>query len=395
MKKNSLESNLKIMMILTVFGEPLFWGPILILTLQHLAHMSLREIFIIEATCVVICLIIDIPTGALSDIIGRKKVLIIAEIFLFFSFIFFALMTKVWHVWIGNLLWAVGAAFNSGTEQALIQETCLALEKEKDFYRIYSGKVRSYQLLLMAFCAPMATMFAETSLRLPLLLSLPTLVIPVVCVFFLTEPPQKKRELSGKKHFNQMIRGLRDLCRNPQILWITTNMCIIGLVSKIWFFNYNPYFEVVNLKMSEFGIIFFLLNMIAWFSSRYGHKIEKRMGNEKVVWILIPILGIPVLLMGLFPIPLMAYLVLFQNIIRGMYNPFINSMTEKFLKNETRATVLSVQSSIVSVMVAIGLWTFGEIIDKNGLLHSLVILGILAMIGHLILMINWPRLFLK
>jgi len=355
--------------------------------------MSLPEIYTLEAICVIICLIVDIPTGALSDIIGRKKMLIIGQIFLFISFLFFAFMAKSWHAYCANVLWAIGAAFKSGTDKALLQETCIALGKEKNFYRIYIGKAQGYRLLLMAICAPITTWLADSSLRLPLYVSIPSMIIPLFCVFKLSEPPREIRELTVREHVRQMNAGLKDTWKDNRILWIAAYTCIISVVSKIWFFNYNPYFEHVGLKISEFGIVFFFLNLIAWLSSRHGHMIEKKIGDKGVVWILIPMIGIPILLMGLFPVPVMAYTVLFQNVVRGMYSPFIDSLTEKFLRNETRATVLSVQSSIVYAAAAIGLWLFGVVVNEFELIKSLVFLGTVTLIGFCILMFFWSRLF--
>jgi MFS family permease len=393
--KQKLESNLKNIMVQNIFLEPFFWGPILILTLQNLAHMSLQEIYTLEAVAIIVCLIIDIPTGALSDIIGRKKMLIIAQLFLFVSFLFFAFMQNPIHAWCANILWAIGAAFKSGTDKALLQETCIALGKDKTFYRKYTGRAQGYRLLLMAISAPVTTWVASWDLRAPMYLSIPTLIIPLICVFRLTEPPREIRELTVREHTRQMKEGLKDVYKNNRIVWIIAYTCIISLTSKIWFFTYNPYCEEVGLKLSEFGLIFFFLNLVAWVSSRYGHVVENKIGDKGTMLILIPMIGIPVLLMGLIPLPFMAYMVLFQNIVRGMYGPFIDNVTERFLKNDTRATVLSVQSSVIYVVAAISLWLFGHVVDQTGLLMSLIILGTVTLGAYLVLMYYWPRLFKK
>lgn len=256
---NKLESNLKNMKIHTIFCEPFFWGPILIFTLQDLAHMSLQEIYTLEAVCILISFVIDIPTGALSDMIGRKKMLIIAQIFLFTSFLFFAFMQNPTHAWCANIFWGLGAAFKSGTDKALLQETCIALNKERSYYREYVGKAQGYRLLLMAFSAPIATWLASYDLRIPLYASIPTLIIPLVCVFRLTEPPREIKELHITDYFKQMKDGCKDVWKEKRIMWIIGYACIISIVSKIWFFSYNPYSEIVGVKISELGLVFFFL----------------------------------------------------------------------------------------------------------------------------------------
>lgn len=391
--KQKLEANLKNMMIYNIFCEPFFWGPILILTLQQLAHMTLEEIYTLEAMCIIIALFIDIPTGALSDMIGRKKMLIIAQILLFLSFLSFAFMEQPWHAWAANIFWGIGFAFKSGTDKALLQETCIALNKDRSYYRKYIGKAQGYRLLLMAICAPIATWLGSTDLRIALYWSIPTLIIPLVCVFLLSEPPREIKELTVKEHTKQMKNGLIDTCSSSRIIWITLYACILGATSKIWFFTYNPYCEEVGLKLNEFGILFLFINLVAWLSSIYGQRLEQKMGEKAVVYVLIPIIGIPILAMGMLPLPIMVYCVLFQNVIRGMSGPFIDGMTEKFLRNETRATVLSVQSSITYVFAASSLWIFGKIVAKQGLLESLITTGVTTLICFLGLMFFWKKVF--
>lgn len=389
-----LERNLKLMMVQSIFLEPLFWGPILILTLEKLAHMKLSEIYLQEAVCVILLLLIDIPTGALADIIGRRKMLVIGHSFMFVDFLFFAYMSEPWHAWVANILWVIGAAFRSGADKALIQESCIALGKDRSYYRKYSGKAQGLRMLLFAVCAPITSWVATYDLRLPLLMSIPFLVIPLITAFMLTEPPRDDvRELTTREHVAQMKQGLRDTIRDKRILWIMLYLCVIFVASKICFFAYNPYFEIVGLPLISFGWIFFALNVTAWLASHWGHKVEEKIGDKATVWLLIPLIGLPIIMMSLLPIPAMALMVVFQNIVRGMNGPFFDSMSEQYLRNSTRATVLSVQSSITSAVGSIGLLGFGFLVKSSGLLTSLLTLGIITLVCHLLLMRSWSKNF--
>ncbi len=389
-----LERNLKLMMVQSIFLEPLFWGPILILTLEKLAHMKLSDIYIQEAVCVMLLLVIDIPTGALADIVGRKKMLVIGHVFMFADFIFFAFMSEPWHAWVANILWAISAAFRSGADKALIQESCIALGRDRNYYRKYAGKAQGLRMLLFAVCAPITSWIATYDLRLPLLMSIPFLVIPLATAFMLTEPPRDNaKELTVSEHLAQMKEGLLDTVRDRRILWIMLYLCIISVASKIWFFAYNPYFERVGLPLISFGWIFFALNIIAWLASHWGHKAEQRLGDKATVWILIPLIGLPIIMMSLVPIPAMTLMVVFQNMVRGMYGPFFDSMSEQYLRNSTRATVLSAQSSMTSAAGSVGLLGFGLLIRHAGLLSSLLTLGIVTLVCHLMLMRSWNKHF--
>jgi predicted MFS family arabinose efflux permease len=209
----------------------------------------------------------------------------------------------------------------------------------------------------------------------------------------LNEPPRQIRELTAGEQMKQMRSGVQEVWNNKKILWLTGYACVIAVTSKIWFFMYNPYFELVGMKVSEFGYVFFTLNLLAWLSSHYGHALEKRIGDSGTVWMLVPTIGVPLLLMAFYPYPTMAYMVLFQNAVRGMYGPFFDSLTGKFLNDESRATVMSVQSSAVSVVASVGLWVFGFLVNSLGILSSLKVLGSIALLGYFFLMCFWTKLF--
>jgi predicted MFS family arabinose efflux permease len=357
--------------------------------------MSLAQIYTLEAVCTVFGLIVDIPTGALSDIVGRKKMLVTAQIIFFISFFGFVFLEQPWHAWVSNLLWMIALALKSGTDKALIQETCIALGKEEGYYRKFIGKNLGYKLFIAALCAPVTSWLASSDLRLPLYCSIPFLIIPLVCTFFFCEPPRQKREFTLRENLNQMGRGIKYVLNDGRIIWITMYTCVISTVSHIWFFTYNPYFEKVGMQIQDFGWVFFVLNLVAFISSYWGERVEKKIGYFGTMLILMPMMGIPLIFMGIFPIPIMAYCVVFQNVVRGMYAPFVDNLTSKFLNDETRATALSVQSSVVSSVGALSMWVFGLIIESHGLMNSLTLLGVVTIFTFIVLISFWFKLFDK
>ncbi|MEV6424125.1 MFS transporter [Streptomyces sp. NPDC051662] len=84
--------------------------------------MTLPEIAIIDSLALTLGLLIDIPTGFISDRFGRKLTLIGANIFQAASFLVFALSHDFWQFLIAAILLAVGFALSSGSEEAYIYE---------------------------------------------------------------------------------------------------------------------------------------------------------------------------------------------------------------------------------------------------------------------------------
>lgn len=376
---NEVEGNRNILLyrLYVIFNEPLFWGPILITSLQNLAHMSLPDIYYMEAVVLGLCVLLDIPSGALADVIGRKRTIIIGRIFLFGSVVFFTTMQSPAGAWTGNLLWAVGYTMQSGADTALLYDTLKEHGKEDQYKRI-EGQAVGARLILIACCSVLTGLLASVELRLPLWIGLPFTLIPLVAALFLKEP-RPTEHYSAEKQLAVLKQGAKFVLGSKEVRWMVGFAALLATTSKVWFFTYNPYFEVVGLPIAYYGVIFFCLNGVAWLSSHYAYKIEHWLGEEKCVVGMVVCLGVPILLMGLVPIQPFAYLVIVQNIVRGFMRPFVGDYMNRHITTTARATVLSVQSSAANFAAIVGLAVFGLAMQHFSLLHSLLMLGTVSL----------------
>lgn len=377
MHAHDVTRNLLLYRIYTLFNEPLFWGPILITSLQKLAHMPLSDIYYMESVVLCICVVIDIPSGALADLIGRKRSLIIARVFYFVGACFFTIMTTPLEAWIGNVLVMIGVTMQSGADTALLYDTLLENGRQHEYTRV-EGKSVGARFALAAVCSIATGLLAEIDLRLPLWLALPFILIPLVVSLFFKEPVQTKH-YSAQEQLRVLKEGLSFAFRSVEVRWMLGLAALLTTASKVWFFTYNPYFELVEVPLTHYGFIFFCLNVVAWLSSHYAHQIEKRLGERVCVTGMILCISVPVLIMGYFPVMLIAYLVVIQNVTRGFMRPFIGNYMNRHIESTIRATILSTQSSIANLAAIVGLAMFGFLIDQSGLLPSLITLGFVVM----------------
>ena len=379
MNATSFRRNILLYKLFVLFNEPLFWGPVLISSLQQLGHMPLPDIYFMESAVMIICVLLDIPSGALADLIGKKKTLIIGRVFLLGSIIGFATMTSPLGAWIGNILWAIGFSFQSGADVSLFYSSLKSNGREKDFKQLEGCAVGS-RLLLIAFCSLAVGPLAHIDLRIPSLLSIPFAVIPLVTVCFFQEPTSTQK-YDIRAQYRILKEGILYVFKKPEIRWIVGFCTLLTGASKIWFFTYNPYFEAVNIDIRYYGVVFFCLNIVAWLSSHYAYKIEHSLSERLCIIGMVCCVGIPLLIMGLVPIWPMAFLVLFQNIVRGFIRPFRGDFVNRHIDSEhIRTTVLSVQSSTGDLIAIATLSCFGLLSQRVSLLDSLVVLGIIVLI---------------
>lgn len=375
--------------MLVIFGEPLFWGPIVILSLTDLAGMSLSEIYYMESVVLILCVVLEIPFGVLSDIIGRKKTVMVGRLFLFLSTCFFAFMSSPTDAWIANILWAIGFTLQSGADTSLIYDTLQDVGRECEFKEI-EGKSKGSRFFLIAFCSILVGFLASFDLRLPLYLCIPFMLIPLVSSWFMYEPIQTSH-YSAQKQIETLKQGVKFLLTSKEVRFMIVFSVLLTSVSKVWFFSYNPYFEIVKLDISYYGVIFFLLNMVAWISSHYAHRIESVVGERNIILGMVLCTGIPLVIMGLIPAQVCAYLVLTQNIVRGIMGPFAGDYFHKRTKTEIRATTMSMQSSVSNLVSIVALASFGFLIGYVSLLDSFVLLGTTTLVAGMICYIFYRK----
>ncbi|MCL5011995.1 MAG: MFS transporter [Patescibacteria group bacterium] len=366
-----------------LFSEPLFWGPILIVSLQQLAHMPLPDILFMEAAVIIICVLLDIPSGALADLIGKKKMLIMGRILLLASIAGFATMSSPFMAWVSDIIWAVGYSFQSGADVAFIYASLKSRNSHRLFKKI-EGRAAGLRFILMAVCSLAVSGLVLIHPRLPIIISVIPMTIPLILATQFQEPTSTET-YNAAKQFRLITTGIVSVVKNIKMRWIVGFSAGIAGISKIWFFTYNPYFEKVGIPIAYYGFIFFLLNLVAWFSSYYAYYITNILSEKGVMVYMVGCIAIPILLMGMFPIWPFAYLVLLQNLVRGIVKPYLGDfMNRHVFSEETRTTILSVQSSASNLVSITALYCFSFITQKLNLLPSLIILGIVALsIGSL------------
>jgi hypothetical protein len=127
-------------------------------------------------------------------------------------------------------------------------------------------------------------------------------------------------------------------------------------------------------------VVFFTLNIIAYFFSKYAHKISGKIDERIIATVMVLLIGFPILAMGSIVSVFSVCWVFPQNIVRGFMRPFFGEFLNRHLNSENRATVLSVQATVSGLAQFVALGAFGILIGSWGLATCLNILGATVLI---------------
>lgn len=348
-RKSKMETRtlLRLYLVASLLNDPLFWGPVLLLALAKLGHMSIEQIFISEVIAVTLILILDAPSGVFADMIGRKRSVVIGKVCYLVSVLFFACMTTPVHGFIANIMWALSASLQSGAKSALIYDE-LKKRNAVHEYRRLSERTRSYWFLMTA-CTTLATGFlAEIDLRLPLLLSIPGVIVSTVLVFFFPRESPYEHTKSLPNACIHMKEALHEVLKNKRLRSLIIWISLFGITSKMYFFIYNPYLELVEIPYSHVGIIFSLINLSAYLASTYAFRIYKKLHHVGFnLWF--GIQSITMFIQTCFAYQFSGWLFGVQGFGRGYVTTVCDPIMNEEIASEKRATVLSFESSLGSL----------------------------------------------
>lgn len=396
MQKKQMQKNLLLYKWYQLFREPLFWGPILILYVTRLTGMKLEELFFMEGITYLMIVALEIPSGAIADMIGRKKTIFIGMVLECIHVIILLFATQPIHIWIENIIWAVGYTLISGADVSLIYDSLKSEEREDEFKTIH-GKANANRFLLIAICSLSVGFLGKINLRLPAILSLIPFIVNVWVVSRFTEPPiTKTGKVKLNQHWDLMKTSVLFVANHLKLKWIIGFTALMAIISKLWFFTYNPYFEMVNLPLEYYGVIFFSLNIVSFLFSYFADKISKKLTDYQSVGLITLSTMLPLAVMSIFVRTASSWLVLFQNIGRGYSKVFNEHMFNDYLDSENRATCNSISSAVVQFICAISLMIFSKLVlARTSLPNALQYLAIFGLTGTAILLVTFQKIMKK
>jgi MFS family permease len=333
--------------------------------------------------------IIEIPSGIFADNYGRKSSMKICFIFYIISFIIFYLGLNFINMIFAMVFFGFGEAFRSGTHKAIIFTYLDYKNISNKKVEVY-GRTKSFSLIGSSFSAILGAtiVFIESGYRSIFLLS----IIPYIIDFILISsyPDYLDKTKEKNLNFSEIIKGVKNSFQNIKNI---THLKIGLINSGI----YDGYFKVLKdylqpiLKtqlavisigymfsteekmLSIFlGISYFIINIITSFTTKNSYRLKKyfesssKVLNSIFIFTTIIIAMIGLLYWNNIPI-IIIFLYLIYYIIRNARRPFMLDYLSRVIKEEERATVLSIENQLRTIIIMILAPLLGLIADYFGL----------------------------
>jgi len=313
--------------------------------------LEMQQVFILQAIYSVAIVALEIPSGYVADVLGRKVTLLIGSVLGFAGFLCYSFSYGFTGFLIAEIILGFGQSLISGADSALLYDTLLVMDKKGQYIK-QEGRMVSVGNFSEAFAGILGGLLAAINLRYPYYAQTIIAFMAIPASFTLIEPERHKKIEALK--WNDILKVVKySLHDHKELKWNIIFSSVIGAstLTMAWFVQ--PYFELVALPVTLFGVFWTILNLTVGVSALFAHKAEAKLKQLKTmigITILIPAGYITVsridALWGI------GILFLFY-IVRGIATPVLKDYINQLCDSNIRATVLSVRNFVIRIFFAI------------------------------------------
>ena len=346
--------------------------------------LSMQDIFWLKSIYSVAIVLMEIPSGYLADVWGRKKTLLLGGMLGAAGFAMYSFSYGFWAFAIAEIILGLGHSFVSGADTAMLYDTLKASKREKDYIK-QEGWITSSGNFAEAIAGVSAGLLAIISLRMPFYFQFVVAAMAVPAALFLKEPELHAKELA--KSIKTILQTIQKTLLHPELRSAILVSSFTGTASLIFAWLVQPYFNAAGLPLSLFGIMWTLLNLSVGISSIFSYKVEKILGQRNSL--LVIILGLSLgYFLAAWQISLAGIATLFCfYLFRGIAHPILKGYINRYTDSEVRATILSLRNFVIRINFAIIGPVLGYLTDHCGLGTAFFVAGCGYLITGLLSMI--------
>ena len=340
------------------FQNLLFWQATWFLFFQ--SELSAAQAVLIYVFYDIATTVFEVPSGYLSDRVGRKFTLILSALAGLVSTLMQGFGSEFWMFALAQVALGAHIAFASGTDSALLYES-LADEGREGEVEEHELKAWRFNFAALGISALIGGAMAYVDLRLPYFANAAAFALLLLVVFRFTE--RGKTESHTPKTERRRIKALRSALASPVLIWLFALSALMYGFSHLPFVFGQPFIltalERLDLAANAplvSGAVTALMMLVSVLTSWLAPGIKARLG---LLGILLLAFGLQIALVGglaLTGSALAIGFLLLRMVPNSLSRPFILARIQPALTDDVRATYLSIQSLFARLLFAASLF---------------------------------------
>lgn len=324
-----------------------FWQAIWFLYFQ--SELSAAQAVLLYAVYDVATTALEVPSGYMSDRLGRRKTLVSASIAGALGATLIALGDGFPVFALAQICLGAAAALASGTDNALLYESLVAEERGDE---VEAFETRAWQFTLSGLALSAVTGGVLATVSYPLAFAAGA-VVQVVCLVIaagFVEPPHSRPTVPQSAITEQW--GLfREAMRLPVLVWLFALSVLMYGFSHLPFVFGQPFIAqaligagiAVEAPLVS-GVVTALMMGVSALAVIYAVRVRERMGLSRLLLLAFGIQVGLVITLALTPSLLAIGVLLLRMVPNSLSRPFMIARMQPLLNDAGRATFLSIQS---------------------------------------------------
>jgi MFS family permease len=361
----SLQSNIIKLYAFSFLQMTLFPMAIITLFWKDRIGLSLTQILLLQSILSIVMVVMEYPTGYISDQIGYRVSLSLASLLGIAGWGIYTVAATFAHVLAAEVLLGISLAFISGTDSAMLFET-LKAEGSEQAYARYQGRMSGFAQGGESVGAIFAGVIYAYAPLLPFVLQVGVWLLVLLLARSMTEPPREFT--SPASHLADALRSARyAFIDNRRLRALILLNAALGLASFYPVWLIQPYMRHTGVPLAWFGPVWAGANMCVALCSLASHRVSLYVGGRRMLMLFVLLAwgGYLGLAIGGGVLCFLFYYLL--TAMRGLRGPLMLSYAQKECPSSHRAGILSLQSFTFRLLFAVSGPLVGMLADTSGI----------------------------
>lgn len=351
-----------------------FYLPVIVPYYLFAANVDFAGFMLAESVFAAAVVLLEVPTGYLSDIWKRRVTMIVSGFFWMLATLGLLFAHTLFQLVLIQVLMAFAASFSSGTNQAMLYEYLAEDRREQEFRRI-EGRRFAYGFYTLALTAPLAGPLYMLDERLPLLMATVAQVLMCILSFGLREPHRVKRGVDRHPLYDMLATFRYAIYGHREIAAIIALTAVVFTSTKFFLWSQQPYFEAAQIPVAWYGVLSAGAFLLIGISSQLAYRLERWLRPVALLGVILLVLVALATLTGNIIWYALAPLLLVGQAMYGVASPVVTDIISQRAEPERRATILSAQSLMTQLLFVVISLPYGQIAETHGIGDALLVIA--------------------
>jgi len=344
-----IQRNLRLIDAYTVGTNMIFIVPVLLLYYRDQIGIGFREFMIGESCFAAVVVLCDVPTGWISDVWQRKHAQALGILFLIMGYSCLLLARSFAMAIIAQSVIGIGISLCNGTNTAILYDSLMSVGREGE-YRKREGRRQAMCMYTVATASIIGSLIYPLFHQFPLIVELMALVGALIASCLLDEPERHRRRPERHPIMDVLATIKYAVHGHVEIGFIILAAAALFSSTKIIMWTQQPYYMLLKIPEAWYGALMAVGFILSGLSSHLSHLLDGRISAPRVlagIWI-----AAILICLGASVDPgwhSIILLMLGGSCIYGIGMPRVNEVINRNIDSSRRATVLSTQSTMVSL----------------------------------------------